>query len=279
MNLPSRSQAITTATILFALYPAILNAQAKPDPWTDQESPIVEQLHNLRRLPDDERAVVTKKLALEIRQLPHSKSKASLADGLASLATEGDPGPDVLQEVAGTLEQAGGSFATLAALVRYEHVKASASNPELAEAMSKLEAADRHREHANFTLSDLLGKPWTLQDLRGKVTLVSFWATWCPPCRKEMPDMEALFQEFKDRGLVILAISDEEADKVNPFIAEHKYSFPILLDPGRKVNDSFEVEGIPKSFLYDRNGHMVAEAIDMRTRGQFLKMLALAGLK
>ena len=98
-------------------------------------------------------------------------------------------------------------------------------------------------------------------------------------CRKEMPDMEALFQEFKDRGFLILAISDEDADKVNPFIAEHKYSFPILLDPGRKVNDSFEVEGIPKSFLYDRNGHLVAEAIDMRTRGQFLKMLELAGLK
>ena len=257
----------------------MLNAQAKPAPWTAQEKPIIEQLRTLRRLPDDERSVVTKKLALEIRQLPQSKSKARLADGLASLATEGDPGHDVLQEVATTLEQAGGSFETLADLVRYEHVKASTANPEFSAAMSKLEAADRHRENANFSLADLQGKTWTLQDLHGKVTLVNFWATWCPPCRKEMPDMETLFQEFKDRGLVILAISDEDADKVRPFVAEHKYSYPILLDPGRKVNESFEVEGIPKSFLYDRNGHLVAEAMDMRTRRQFLEMLAQAGLK
>src|SRR5262249_40852868 len=239
----------------------------------------VEQLRTLRRLPDDERPGVTKKLSLEIRQLPKSSSKARLADGLASLATEGDPGQDVLQEVAATLEQAGGSPETLAALVRYEHVKAWGSSPEFAAAMSKLESADRQRENANFTLTDLHGKSWTLRDLRGKVTLVNFWATWCPPCRKEMPDMEELFQEFKDRGLVILAISDEEADKVNPFIADHKYSYPILLDPGRKVNDTFVVEGIPKSFLYDRDGHLVAEAMDMRTREQFLKMLALAGIK
>jgi peroxiredoxin len=155
----------------------------------------------------------------------------------------------------------------------------STDNPQFAAALSKLEAADRRRENVNFTLSDLHGKTWTLKDLRGKVVLVNFWATWCPPCRKEMPDMEALHQEFKEQGLVILAISDEESDKVEPFITEHKFSYPILLDPGRKVNDLFEVEGIPKSFLYDRSGHLVAQAIDMRTRRQFLEMLAQAGLK
>jgi peroxiredoxin len=94
-----------------------------------------------------------------------------------------------------------------------------------------------------------------------------------------MPEMEALHQEFREQGLVILAISDEEPDKVKPFIVEHKFSYPILLDPGRKVNDLFQVEGIPKSLLYDRNGHLAAQAIDMRTRRQFLEMLAQAGLK
>ena len=96
----------------------------------------------------------------------------------------------------------------------------------------------------NFTLSDLHGKTWTLKDLRGKVVLVNFWATWCPPCRKEMPDMEALHQEFKEQGLVMLAISDEESDKVEPFVTEHKFSYPILLDPDRKVNELFEVAGL-----------------------------------
>ena len=278
MNIVRRSLDITPAAILFAIYPAVLSAQDKQIPWTDQEKPIVEQLHRLRSLPDDERSIATKRLALQIRQLPTTHSRAGLAQRLAYLATEGDPGPGVLQEVATTLEQAADSYTTLAQLVRYEHVQASSDNPQFAAAMSKLEAADVRRESVNFTLSDLHGKTWTLKDLRGKVVLVNFWATWCPPCRKEMPDMEALHQEFKEQGLVILAISDEESDKVQPFITEHKFSYPIVLDPGRKVNDLFEVEGIPKSFLYDRNGHLVAQAIDMRTRRQFLEMLAQADL-
>ena len=111
------------------------------------------------------------------------------------------------------------------------------------------------------------------------MVLVNFWATWCPPCRKEMPDLNTLYQRFKDQGFVILAISDEEADKVKPFIAERSISYPILLDPGRKVNDLFQVEGIPKSFVYDREGKLVAQSIDMRTQKQFLEMLGQAGLR
>ena len=109
--------------------------------------------------------------------------------------------------------------------------------------------------------------------------LVNFWATWCPPCRKEMPDLEALYTRFKDQGFVILAISDEEAGKVQPFIAERKITYPVMLDPGRKVNELFQVEGIPKSFVYNREGKLVAQSIDMRTQGQFLQMLAQAGLQ
>jgi len=108
--------------------------------------------------------------------------------------------------------------------------------------------------------------------------LVNFWATWCPPCRKEMPDLDALYNEFRARGLVILAISDEDTAKVQPFIAEHKYTYPILLDPGDKVNKLMAVEGIPKSFVYDREGKLVAQAMDMRTRNQLLQMLSQAGM-
>ncbi len=115
--------------------------------------------------------------------------------------------------------------------------------------------------------------------LRGKVVLVNFWATWCPPCRKEMPDLETLYKQFKDQGLVILAISDEDESKVTPFVAEQRVTYPILLDPGRKVNELFQIEGIPKTFVYDRSGKLVAQSIDMRTRRQFLEMLAQAGLQ
>ena len=144
--------------------------------------------------------------------------------------------------------------------------------------MAKLDADDQRRERADFTLTDLKGKPWTLQALHGKVVLVNFWATWCPPCRKEMPDLEALYRKFKGQGLVILAISDEDQNRVRPFLAHHQVTYPILLDPGRKVNELFQVEGIPRSFLYNRDGKFVAESIDMRTRRQFLELLAQVGL-
>jgi peroxiredoxin len=260
--------------------------------WSDQEKPIVEQLRGLRKLDDTVRVQTTKDLALQIRQLPVVPNKVQLAGALANLSTEGDFGRDTLKEVTSTLETAlreqppagkpgepDSLYVELASLVRYEHMQASSDNPQFAAAMAKLEADDAKRERADFTLTDLQGKPWHLRDLKGKVVLVNFWATWCSPCRKEMPDLDALYNKFKDQGFVVLAISDEEAAKVSPYIAEHKISYPVMLDAGRKVNDAFIVEGIPKSFVYDRSGKLVAQSIDMRTKNQFLGMLVQAGLQ
>jgi peroxiredoxin len=276
--------------LLFSLA-GFLSAQDKIV-WSDQEKPIVEQLHGLRKLDDTVRVQTTKNLALQIRQLPVVPNKIRLAGALANLSTEGDFGRDTLQEVTTTLAAAlreqppAGKpgepdplYEELASLVRYEHMQASSDNPQFAAAMAKLESDDAKRQNADFTLTDLQGKSWHLQDLKGKVVLVNFWATWCPPCRKEMPDLDALYNKFKDQGFVVLAISDEEAAKVSPYIAEHKISYPVMLDPGRKVNDAFIVEGIPKSFVYDRSGKLVAQSIDMRTKTQFLGMLAQAGLQ
>jgi peroxiredoxin len=243
------------------------------------------RLHQLRKLPDAERIKVTRELALDIRRLPATPKKEALAEQLANLVTEGDPGHDTLQEVATTLAEAlreqpvASAYATLAQLVRYEHVHVSLNDPQFAEATKKLEADDETRQHADFTLTDLNRMKWNLRSLSGKVVLVNFWATWCPPCRKELPDLEALYQRYSPRGLVILAISDEDAGKVQPFVAEQKLTYPVLLDPGRKVNDLFQVQGIPKSFVYDRNGKLAAEAIDMRTQRQFLEMIKSAGLE
>src|SRR5271157_1580559 len=281
---------ILSAGIL-VLSAAALAAQNKIV-WSDQEKPIVEQLRGLRQLDDAVRAHTTKELALQIRTLPAVPNKLQLAGWLAGLSTEGDFGRDTLQEVTTTLAGAlreqppagkpgepNDLYMELASLVRYEHMKAESGDPQFAEAMAKLEADDAKRQSADFTLTDLQGKSWHLRDLKGKVVLVNFWATWCPPCRKEMPDLQALYDKYKDQGFVVLAISDEDIAKVSSFIAERKIGYPILLDPGRKVNDAFIVEGIPKSFVYDREGKLVAQSIDMRTRGQFLEMLAQAGLQ
>jgi peroxiredoxin len=276
----------------FLCRPVAVRAQAQQPVLTAQEKPIETQIRGLRDLPDDVRALATKNLAIQIRELPRTPNKLPLANGLASLSTEGDFGHDTLQEVATTLAAAlreqkaqpkkghpAAPYVELAQLVRYEHVQASLDDPQFTAAMSKLEADDERRQHIDFKLADLNEKTWALKDLRGKVVLVNFWATWCPPCRKEMPDLEKLYKQFKDQGLIILAISDENAGKVKPFVAEQKVTYPILLDPGRKVNVLFQVEGIPKTFVYDRSGKMVAQSIDMRTRKQFLEMLGQAGLQ
>lgn len=307
LNSKKLMRVVMLVAVVLAVLPAL--GQKKEIVWSAEEKPIAEQIHGLRSLPDDVRAGTTKDLALKIRQLPATENKLRLAVGLANLSTEGDFGHDALQEVATTLaqtlkerplpwpeqkaaENAGqqaaagrepaGPYVELASLVRYEHVEMpfefANDDGQYRAAMGRLEADDHKREHADFTLKDLSGKTWTFSELRGKVVVVNFWATWCPPCRKEMPDLEALYERFWPQGLVILGISDEEAAKVEPFIRERKVTFPVLLDPGRKVNEMFVVEGIPKTFVYNRDGRLVAQSIDMRTQKQFLEMLAKAGI-
>lgn len=250
-----------------------------------QEKAISAQISQLRKLPDDVWTETVGKLASQIQQLPASAGKEILIGNLGNLVTEGDAGHDTLQVVASTMAQVlrdspnSPIFSTLAQLVRYEHLEVSSDNPNYRAAMTKLEAEDLRRQSPDFSLRDLKGAEWVFKDLRGKVVLVNFWATWCPPCRKEMPDMEALYRRFSPRGLVILAISDENAERVDPFIAAQKYTYSTLLDPGRKVHQLFSVNGIPRSFLYDRNGKLVTQAIDRRTEGQFLAMLKQAGLE
>jgi len=268
----------------------LFGQQNKPAPSPAEQS-IEDQLKVLRQLPDAKRGEATTRLALDIRKLPKTDAKVGLADALAGLSTEGDFGRRTLQEVATTLAlslaehplpdkdgEPASPYITLAQLVRYEGVTVSLDAVPYRAAMEELEKDERQRASADFTLLDLSGKPLTLRGLRGHVVLVNFWATWCPPCRKEIPDLAALYSGFTSHGLVILGISDETADKVAPFVKTQKVPYPILLDPGDKVHKLFSVEGIPKSFLYDREGRLVATAIDMRTRQQFLAMLAKAGL-
>jgi peroxiredoxin len=280
--------------VLLVLSATSLLAQKKEIVWSAQEKPIVDQINNLRKLDDKTRAQTTRDLALQIRKLPAVPNKLGLAGGLAQLATEGDFGRDTLQEVTTTLDLAlreqppapnaktgepNHHYMELATLVRYEHMKADNNNPQFTEAMNRLQNIDAARQDADFTLLDIEGRRWHLQELKGHVVLVNFWATWCPPCRKELPDLEALFQKYKGQGFIVLAISDEPEAKVKPFVDAQGINYPVILDPGDKVSELYKIDGIPKSFVYNRDGQLVAQSIDMRTRGQFEAMLAQAGLK
>jgi peroxiredoxin len=102
-------------------------------------------------------------------------------------------------------------------------------------------------------------KTWRLSELRGKVVLVNFWATWCPPCRKELPSMERLWCQFEDAGLVVLGVNvGETGDQVFAFSngLETPLTFPLLLDEDSRVARSWPVKGLPTTFLIDKQGRM-----------------------
>ncbi len=114
---------------------------------------------------------------------------------------------------------------------------------------------------SDFTLTDLNGQQISLASLRGKVVFLNFWATWCEPCRVEMPSMERLHKAFAGRpDFVMLAISQDAKGKevVLPYIRKHGYDFEVLLDPDGKVAQAYDVSGVPETFIIDRDGRIVA---------------------
>ena len=112
----------------------------------------------------------------------------------------------------------------------------------------------------DFVIEKLEGGKTSLAEHRGKLVVLHFWATWCMPCRVEMPGMESLWQQYKDDGLVILAVSIDEGSKgrVEKYKQIFELSFPILLDPESEVNDLYKVSNMPTSFLIDGEGQIVS---------------------
>jgi peroxiredoxin len=153
-------------------------------------------------------------------------------------------------------------YTDLASLARYGRVEVTLDDPKYALAVAQLDADDRQRAAAAFMLRDLRGQTWDSKKLRGKVVLVNFWSIGCGPCRDEMPDLEQLYRRFRAQGLVVLAISgDKPSDLANDTVTQ-RVSFPVLIDPDDKVRDQFRVVGIPKTFLYDREGHLAGQTLD-----------------
>ena len=119
---------------------------------------------------------------------------------------------------------------------------------------------------ADFAVPDLAGKAVRLSSLRGKVVLLNLWATWCPPCREEMPSMQKLYDRMKGRDFELLAVSQDDDGKsaVEPFVKQMNLSFPVLLDPEHQVGDRYGVWGYPETFVIDRNGFVVDRVIGPR---------------
>jgi thiol-disulfide isomerase/thioredoxin len=116
-------------------------------------------------------------------------------------------------------------------------------------------------------LKGLDGKTHDLAQLRGRVVLVNYWATWCPPCRREMPSMERLTQALRGEPFVVLAVDvGEDAETIETFASqlETEPTFPILLDSRSHAMQAWKVAGLPTTFLVDRQGRIVASAIGGR---------------
>ena len=120
------------------------------------------------------------------------------------------------------------------------------------------QSADPH----DFTLSFLNGGSGTLSDYKGKVVILNFWATWCPPCRAEMPSMETLYQRYKDQGLEMLAVNLRENNAVvRQFIRNGGYTFPVLMDNDGRTGNTYGIEAIPTSFIIDRDGKIIGRLV------------------
>ena len=107
----------------------------------------------------------------------------------------------------------------------------------------------------DLALPQLDSTPIALRDLRGQVVLINIWATWCPPCRAEMPAIQQAYASYRDRGFIVLAVNQrEDATTITPFLEQHALTFPTLLDHDGMVSATYQASALPSSFFVDRRG-------------------------
>ena len=124
--------------------------------------------------------------------------------------------------------------------------------------------AQRDRHAADFTLQDMSGKSITLSDYKGKVVVLEFWATWCPPCRASVPGLEKLHTTFKDKGVAVLAVSVDQGgwDEVRSFIASNGITYTVLKGTD-DVAAEYQVRSIPMLLVIDKQGNIAKRYLGM----------------
>jgi len=131
----------------------------------------------------------------------------------------------------------------------------------------------------DFALRNADGEVVKLSDLRGKVVFVNFWATWCRPCKEELPDIEKLYEEKRDQGLEVVAVNyQDDPDDARAFFDEFDLDVPMLLDRNGSVYDQYLLQGLPDSFFIDRAGNLAALHYGFMSEEKMRQRLEQAGL-
>ena len=127
----------------------------------------------------------------------------------------------------------------------------------------------------NFNLKDQYGVVHSLENYKGKVIFLNFWATWCPPCKKEMPDIENIYKEYGEnkKNVVILGVNSEKENEVKKFLKDKGYTFPTVIDENSEVLRKYFIQAFPTSFVIDKEGNVYGYVMGGLTKEQIKQVI------
>ena len=127
----------------------------------------------------------------------------------------------------------------------------------------------------DFNLKDQYGVTHSLENYKGKVIFLNFWATWCPPCKKEMPDVESIYKEYGEnkKDVVILGVNSEKENEVKKFLKDKGYTFPTVIDENSEVMRKYFIQAFPTSFVIDKEGNVYGYVMGGLTKEQIRQVI------